>query len=72
MLNESGMEGVDHSVMDTSAFFYADDGLVESINTVWLQWSFDMMIAIFDQVGLWTNVEKTSKMVYQTGPITGI
>ena len=54
-----------------SEIFYADDGMVVSSDPAWLQGAFTALVAIFDRVGLVTNVGKTVSMVYhlcQAGP----
>ena len=43
--------------------FYADDGMVASSNTRWLQWEFDTLVGLFGRVGLQTNVGKTVSIV---------
>ena len=48
-----------------AAFFYADSGLVASIDPGWLQSRFDTLTGIFDRVGLQTNVRKTVGMVWR-------
>ena len=45
------------------AIFYADDGMVVSSDPAWLQGAFTALVAIFDRVGLMTNVGKTVRMV---------
>ena len=47
-----------------SAVFYTDDGMVVSLDPAWLQGAFNALVAIFDRVGLLTNVGKTVIMVY--------
>ena len=47
------------------AIFYADDGMVVSSDPTWLQGAFTALLAIFDRVGLMTNVSKTVSMVCQ-------
>ena len=42
--------------------FYADDGMVVSLDPTWLQGAFSALIAIFDRVGLQTNVNKIVSM----------
>ena len=42
--------------------FYADDGMVVSSDRAWLQGAFSALVAIFDRVGLRTNVNKTFSM----------
>ena len=55
---ETGREG-----RHQSAVFYADDGMVVSLDPAWLQDAFNALVAIFDRVGLLTNVGKTVSMV---------
>ena len=42
--------------------FYADDGMVVSPDPAWLQGAFSALVAIFDRVGLRTNVNNTVSM----------
>ena len=44
------------------AVFYADDGMVVLSDHAWLQGAFSALVAIFDRVGLRTNVDKTVSM----------
>ena len=55
---ETGREG-----RHQSAVFYADDGMVVSLDPAWIQGAFNALVAIFDRVGLLTNVGKTASMV---------
>ena len=43
--------------------FYADDEMVASTDSGWLQSAFDMLTGIFDRVCLRTNIRKTVGMV---------
>ena len=54
---ETGMEG-----RHQSAVFYANDGMVVSLDPAWLQGAFSALVDIFDSVGLQTNVGKTVSM----------
>ena len=45
--------------------FYADDGMVGATDPEWLQGAFSALVAIFDRVGLQTNVDKTVSMACQ-------
>ena len=45
-----------------SAVFYVDDGMVGASDPEWLQGAFSALLAIFDRVGLRTNVDKTVSM----------
>merc|ERR1711966_467005 len=55
------------------AVFYADDGLVAAREPKVLQDSFDILISLFERVGLETNETKTETMVFLPGRIrTGL
>ena len=54
---ETGREG-----RHQSAVFYVNDGMVVSSDLAWLQGAFSALVAIFDRVGLQTNVNKTVSM----------
>ena len=54
---ETGREGRHQSVV-----FYADDGMVVSSDPTWLQGAISALVAIFDRVGMRTNVNKTVRM----------
>ena len=56
---ELGQEG-----RHQAALFYADDGMVASLELGWLQGAFNAMLGLFDRVGLRTNVGKTVRMVF--------
>ena len=47
------------------AVFYADDGMVGATDPKCLQGAFSALVAIFDRVGLLTNVDKTVSMACQ-------
>ena len=44
-------------------FFYANDGMVASTDPGWIHLAFDILMGLFDKVGLRTNVRKTVGMV---------
>ena len=46
-----------------AALFYADDGMVISLDPAWLQGAFTALVGLFDRVGLRTNFGKTVSMV---------
>ena len=54
---ETGREG-----RHQFAVFYADDGMVVSLEPAWIQGAFSALVAIFYRVGLRTNVNKTVSM----------
>ena len=43
--------------------FYADDGMVASLDPTWLQGAFNALIGLFDRVGLQNNVRNTVGIV---------
>ena len=45
-----------------SAVFYAKDRMVGASDPAWLQGAFSALVAIFDRIGLRTNVDKTVSM----------
>ena len=48
----------------SSALFYADNGLIENTAPVELKQDLDMLIKLFEQLGLQTNKDKTKYMVF--------
>ena len=56
---ETGREGR-HQV----TLFYADNGMVVSLDPAWPQAAFTALVGLFDRVGLLPNVQKTVSMVY--------
>ena len=53
-------------------FFYADDGLVDSIDLGWIHSMFDMLTGIFNWVGMRTNVRNTMGMVCNPCQAAGV
>jgi hypothetical protein len=49
--------------------FYIDDGLVASRDPVWLQSSFDILVSLFECIGLYRNAAKTKVMKCVPGRI---
>ena len=39
-------------VRHQAALFYADDGMVASSDPHWLQWAFNVLVGLFERVGL--------------------
>ena len=54
---ERGSEG-----RHQAALFYANDGMVVLSDPHWIQWAFDALVSLFEQVGLQNNVGKTVSM----------
>ena len=61
----NAMTGLSVRVVLQNALFYADDGEISSRNPEWLQQAIDCLVALFERVGLKTNVGKTEMMVCQ-------
>ena len=55
---ETGREG-----RHQASLFYADDGMVALLDPAWLQGAFNVLVGLFDRVGLQTNFGKTVGMV---------
>ena len=64
---ERGQEG-----RHQAALFYADDGMVASLYSCWIQGAFSDLFGLFDMVVLRTNVGKTVSMVCCPGQAEGI
>jgi hypothetical protein len=66
---EAARDGIGDHVAEILMAFYVDDGLVASRNPVWLQDSFDILIRLFEWIGLFTNAAKTKVMMCICGRI---
>jgi hypothetical protein len=62
-------DGVGDLVRDQCIAFFVDDGLVAARCPEWLQSSFDILINLFERIGLRTNAEKTKVMTCLPGKI---
>ena len=60
---EAGPDGFRRAVKWTAASFYADDGLLTSPRPARLQAALDVLMGLFNRVGLQTNLNKTVGMV---------
>jgi hypothetical protein len=56
-------------VRDQCIAFFVDDGLVAARCPEWLQTSFNILIPLFERIGLRTNAEKTKVMMCLPGKI---
>ena len=66
---EVAHDGIGDRVADILVAFFVDDGLVASRDPVWLQESFDILIGLFERIGLFTNAAKTKVMTCIPGRI---
>jgi hypothetical protein len=60
---------VGNLVHDQYITFFVDNGLVAARCPEWLQSSFDILINLFEWIGLWTNAKKTKVMTCLPGKI---
>ena len=68
--NEAGPDGFEYTVVNKLVLFYVNDVLLYSTNLVWPQCIFNVIIGIFEWVGIITNVEKIMVMICKPGTIT--
>ena len=66
-MEAAGFDAADIRVI--AAVFYADDGLIAARDATVLQRAFNLLIDLFDRVGLATNETKTEVMVFLPGRI---
>ena len=62
-------EVLGHVVGHRLGVFYADDGLLLSQHPKWIQVALNILIGLFQKIGLATNVAKLKKMTCQPGSI---
>ena len=66
---EVACDGIGDRVADILVAFYVDDGPIASRDPVWLQESFDILIGLFERIGLFTYAAKTKVMTCIPGRI---
>ena len=67
--DDTASQGVEGDVAKWLVAFYIDGGLVACRDPVWLQSSFDVLVGLFERIGLLTNVAKTKVMMCILGRI---
>ena len=68
---EVGMGGLGLTIIDLEEYFYADDSLVASNQPESLQRAFEVLVDLFNLVGIWKNTEKIVGMVCQPCHLPG-
>ena len=63
-------DGLGESVAERLVLFYANDGLLASTNTEWLQMALTCLIGLFERIGLQTNATKMKTMICVPGYIS--
>eukprot|EP00956_Cyclotella_meneghiniana_P003690 scaffold4479_cov46-Cyclotella_meneghiniana.AAC.3 len=67
--DEAAAEGVGAAVSVFLALFYIDDGVIASIDPEYLQEAIDILVDLFEHVGLNTNTKKTEAITCIPGRI---
>ena len=67
MDKEVAADGTGAQIRALLAAFYADNGLVQSRDPAFLQYAFDILVGLFERVGLRTNTTKTEAMTCVQG-----
>jgi hypothetical protein len=60
--DDAARQGIRDEVAKWLVAFYIDNGLVASRDPIWLQSSFDVLVGLFECIGLFTNAAKTKVM----------
>jgi hypothetical protein len=55
------------NILERLSLFFVDDGLIGSTDPQWLQDSFELLVDLFEWVGLRTNTNKTKAMICSPG-----
>jgi hypothetical protein len=69
MINEEAASGVFFEVSREIEAFFLDDGLVGSGDPIWLLSAMDILVTLFEGIGLWKNPDKTKVMTCILGNI---
>ena len=67
--DDAAKDGVAQMAAKFIALFYVDDGFIASRNPVLLQKCLDILVSVFERVGLYTNVQKSKTMTCLPGKI---
>ena len=69
MGEEVAADGIGAQIRALLAAFYEDKGLVQSRDPAFLEHAFDILVVLFERVGLRTNTIKTEAMTCVPGKI---
>ena len=67
--DKAARNGLRDRAVEILVVFYVDGGLIASHDPVWLQESFDVLVGLFERIGLFTNAAKMKTMVCIPGKI---
>jgi hypothetical protein len=68
-MNEEAAHGIFADASREIVVFFVDDGLVRLRDPVWLQGALDVLVKLFESIGLRTNPDKTKVMMCVPGNI---
>ncbi len=66
-MNEEAAHGRFAEACREIVAFFVNNGLVGSRDPVWLQSALDVLVTLFESIGLWTNLDKTKVMTCVPG-----
>jgi hypothetical protein len=66
---DAARNGIGDRVAEILVAFYVNDGLIASRDPVWLQKSLDILVGLFERIGLFMNAAKMKVMVCIPGRI---
>jgi hypothetical protein len=69
MINEDAASGVFSEACREIVAFFVDNGLVGSRDAIWLQSAMEVLVTLFEGIGLWTNHNTTKVMTCVPGNI---
>jgi hypothetical protein len=69
MIDDEAMHGRFAEASREIVAFFVDDGLVGSRDPIWLQSALDVLVILFESIGLRTNPDKTKVMTCVPGNI---
>jgi hypothetical protein len=67
--DDTARQGIGDKVAKWMVAFYIDDRLVSIRDPVWLLSSCNILVSLFERIGLFTNAAKTKVMACTTGRI---
>ncbi len=70
-INKEAASGVFSEACREIVAFFVDNGLVGLRDPIWLQSAMDILITLFEGIGLWANPDKTKVMTCVPGNIQG-
>ena len=66
---QEARHGMGWAAVDCNLIFYADDRIISGRDHIWVQYALTVSLAMFQRMGLETNLEKTQSLVCTPGYI---